>query len=151
MREQTCRRHFSGYYQRLKEAAACSAFAGYSAIDKQSNFASFHAWDSWRLWESLAAGCVTVHMDLAKFGAALPTMPVNFKHYIGIDLANIDQSIQRIEADPGLLARVASEGRQWALKHYGPRGMAIQFLNIVAARCGMNVAADESAQLRAAA
>ncbi len=151
MKEQTCRRHFTHYYERLKKAAACSVFAGYSAVDKQSNMQSIHSWDSWRFWESLAAGCVTIHMDLAKFGAALPIMPTNWLHYIGIDLANIDADIQRIEADPGIFSRIASEGRRWALRNYSPRGMAIQFLRTLSARCGLGADITDPIQIRAAA
>ncbi len=43
-------------------------------------------WDSWRLWESLAAGCATMHVDLERYGCTLPVMPVNWEHYIGVDL-----------------------------------------------------------------
>lgn len=151
MKEQTCRRHFTQYYARLKHAAACSAFAGYTAVDKQSNTPSIHAWDSWRFWESLAAGCVTVHMDLQQMGAVLPVMPENFRHYIGVNLANVDDTIQRLETDPGIFARVATEGRQWAIRHYSPRGMALQFLRTINARCGLSSGATDASPLKHAA
>jgi hypothetical protein len=32
-------------------------------------------WDSWRFWESLAAGCLTVHLDFDSCGFSLPVMP----------------------------------------------------------------------------
>lgn len=85
-------------------------------------------WDSFRFWESLAAGCVAINPDLAKYGAQLPVMPENWKHYIGVDFARVSDTIERIQADPGCLERIAVEGRRWALENYAPRRMAERFL-----------------------
>lgn len=88
-------------------------------------------WDSWRFWESLAAGCATFHLDFEKYGLTLPVMPENWRHYIGVDLDNISDTVDRIADEPGIIERVATEGRQWALKHYRPVATAIRFLETV--------------------
>jgi hypothetical protein len=85
-------------------------------------------WDSFRFWESLMAGCVAFNPDLARYGAQLPVMPENWKHYIGIDFARVGEAIERIRTDPGCLERIANEGRRWALENYAPRRMAERFL-----------------------
>lgn len=32
-------------------------------------------WDSFRLWEPFAVGCLTVHLDFDNYGLALPVNP----------------------------------------------------------------------------
>jgi hypothetical protein len=88
-------------------------------------------WDSWRFWESLAAGCVTFHLDFEKYGIDLPVMPENWRHYIGIDLDNVQATIDRITANPEILEYIAQEGRSWAIKNYSPVPTALRFLEIV--------------------
>ncbi len=88
--------------------------------------------DSWRFWESLAAGCLTFHFDFEKYGMTLPVMPENRVHYIGVDLNNIDETIGFIEQNPDRLAEIAANGRKWALEHYSPRPTAQRFLDAVA-------------------
>lgn len=86
----------SAYLASLLNTPACLAYGGdlYSPISGNPWFAkndpvlaaahSFKAlkapavvmrWDSFRLWESLAAGCLTVHLDFDKYGFALPVKP----------------------------------------------------------------------------
>lgn len=85
-------------------------------------------WDSFRFWESLAAGCAVFNLDLEQYGVVLPVMPTNGEHYFGLRFGAVRDTIDRIEADPGLLERVASQGRQWAMTHYSPRALAQRLL-----------------------
>ncbi|GAA6619040.1 glycosyltransferase [Scytonema sp. NUACC26] len=143
-------RHYPNYYKRLKDSAACAAFGGFFVPSWFKNPGSFGSrfgkrvftklklksntvvqWDSWRLWESLAAGCVTFHLDFEKYGFSLPTMPKNWQHYIGIDLDNIQESVDRIAAQPEILEEIATAGRRWALENYSPVPIAIAFLQTI--------------------
>jgi hypothetical protein len=85
-------------------------------------------WDSFRFWEATAAGCAAVNLDLAHYGVELPAMPRNGVHYLGVDLARVDDFVARLREDAGLLRRVAEAGRTWAIDNYGPRAMAERFL-----------------------
>ncbi|MBF2066719.1 MAG: glycosyltransferase family 1 protein [Calothrix sp. C42_A2020_038] len=146
----TGRRHSPNYYQRLKDSSACAAFggffvpafpkdpativsrafkAGYSLSGFKSN--RIIQWDSWRFWESLASGCATFHVDFEKYGCQLPVMPENWRHYIGIDLDNIDEAISRIQDEPEILEKVSIEGKLWALENYSPVATAMRFLKSV--------------------
>jgi hypothetical protein len=126
---QTVQRHHPKYYQRLKAAAACAAFGGYIVPGTNETKPYVEWWDSWRFWESLAAGCVTFHIDFDKYGAVLPVMPKNWQHYIGIDLDNLEDIIRRIATNPEILERISISGRQWAIENYGPIPTAVRFLN----------------------
>ncbi|MGD1875416.1 MAG: glycosyltransferase family 1 protein [Mastigocoleus sp.] len=147
---QTGRRHYPNYYQRLTKAQGCACFGGYFLApwftDYHPKISYYLAWlisemglktkrigqwDSWRFWESLAAGCVTFHIDFEKYGFQLPVMPENWRHYIGIDLDNISASIERIKRQPELLEEIALEGRTWAINNYGPQATALRFLKTV--------------------
>jgi hypothetical protein len=146
-------RHFSGYYKRLSESVACACFGGYfvspyppdpstlvsrllkRALDKlelKSNRVA--QWDSWRFWEALAAGCVAFHIDLEKYGAVLPVMPEKWKHYIGVDLDDIDSVFEKIIDNPTLLEEISLDGRQWAIENYSPVPTAIRFLETIQAK-----------------
>ena len=148
---QTGRRHYPNYYRRLQQSAACACFGGFflgpQLSDRHGRISYYLAkiiselglktnriyqWDSWRFWESMAAGCITFHVDFEKYGVVLPVMPENWRHYIGIDLDNISESIARIAEQPELLERIASEGRTWAIENYGPLPTAKRFLETVA-------------------
>jgi hypothetical protein len=147
---QTGRRHNPSYFKSLREATACAAFSGLFLAPKVTDFnprVSYYSsrivdrlgiktdriaqWDSWRLWESLAAGCVTFHVDFEKYGFVLPVQPTNWEHYIGIDLDNIDEAIDRIRDNPELLDRIAKQGRAWVMQHYSPEATAERFLNTI--------------------
>jgi len=88
-------------------------------------------WDSWRLWESLAAGCVTFHVDFEKYGLYPPVMPENWRHYVGIDLNKIQEAVERIAAEPQLLENISLQARRWAIEHYSPVPTALRFLATV--------------------
>jgi hypothetical protein len=147
---QTGKRHYPNYYKRLKNSAACTCFGGFfvpawpknsgglinrsirrliTKLRLTSN--TIVQWDSWRFWESLAAGCVTFHVDLEKYGIDLPVMPENWRHYIGVDLDNVQATIDRITENPEILEYIAQEGRKWAIENYSPVPTALRFLEIV--------------------
>lgn len=88
-------------------------------------------WDSFRFWEALAAGCVAFNLDLEYYGIDIPVMPENWKHYIGVDLNRVDEAIERLEAEPDLLEKIALGGRRWVLEYYSPNLMAERFLETV--------------------
>jgi hypothetical protein len=158
MWRQTIRRHSRAYYERLKGTVACAAFCGDLAPalpfdpnallvgGRRARWKRFAwdavstlsgqppriiQWDSWRFWEALAAGCVPIHVDLELYGVALPVMPENWRHYIGMDLRRPRETADRLRDEPELLERVSREGRDWALTHYSPRAVAKRFLRIV--------------------
>ncbi len=88
-------------------------------------------WDSWRFWETLALGSVPMHIDLAKYGVELPVMPVNWKHYIGVDLNNIRQTVERIIEEKDLIYKIAKEGNEWCMTNYAPQASAKRFLKTI--------------------
>lgn len=147
---QTAQRHYPSYYKRLKESAACACFGGFFVPpwpkDQSSRMSrlvkrllselglkskTIVQWDSWRLWETLAAGCVAFHVDFDKYGFTPPVKPRNWQHYIGIDLDNIQATIDRLEEEPASLERIANQGRNWAIEHYSPVPTALRFLETV--------------------
>jgi hypothetical protein len=128
---QTGQRHYPNYYKRLTESIACACFGGCITPSYATGKSLVEWWDSWRFWESLAAGCVTFHVDFDKYGIKLPAMPQNWEHYIGIDLENIQDTIVRIADDPGILEKISQSGREWAIKNYTPVPTALRFLEIL--------------------
>jgi len=124
--ERTDKRHIPAYYQRLKTAQASAAFGG--CLTTQEGQWILHWWDSWQLWESLAAGCLTIHLDLEQYGADLPVMPVNGTHYIGLELDNLTASMARLQALKPCWPEIAAAGRDWAIAHYAPIPTAQRFL-----------------------
>ncbi|MEG4007151.1 hypothetical protein QUA41_15700 [Microcoleus sp. Pol11C1] len=129
--KQTGQRHYPSYYQRLKQSTACACFGGAVTSSYFTGEPIVEWWDSWRFWESLAAGCVTFHVDFDKYGVKLPVMPENWRHYVGIDLDNTHDTVARIADDPGILEKISAEGRQWAIKNYSPVPTALRFLEMV--------------------
>ncbi|MEG4859826.1 hypothetical protein QUB75_20245 [Microcoleus sp. K1-B6] len=129
--KQTGKRHYPSYYQRLKQSAACACFGGAVTSSYFTGEPIVEWWDSWRFWESLAAGCVTFHVDFDKYGVKLPVMPENWRHYIGIDLDNMQDTVDRIADDPGILEKISMEGRQWAIENYAPVPTALRFLEML--------------------
>jgi hypothetical protein len=89
-------------------------------------------WDSWRLWETFSANSVVINIDFEKYGVELPVMPINFKHYIGIDLMNPKESIEKIESLSFKdFENIANAGAKWADENYAPKAVALRFLEIV--------------------
>jgi hypothetical protein len=85
-------------------------------------------WDSWRFWESLAAGCLTVHLDFQKYGLKLPVMPEPWVHYAPIDLDDISGSVDALMERRNQWADIAEAGRTWAIAHYAPKPTALRVL-----------------------
>ncbi len=154
---QSGKRHYPQYYQRLKESVGCACFGGLFrkrwprdpiAYDLESPILLYRTlnfilntldprpmllmnWESFRFWESMSAGCVSFHVNLEKYGAILPTMPENWKHYIGIDLENLGEAVDLISQNPHLLENISNQGRTWAIENYSPEPTAVRFLKIV--------------------
>lgn len=161
MWSQTGGRHITSYYERLKQSQAVSCFCGelipplpfrtpecYLVGGNKARLRRLFyellgqfdprprrsvQWDSFRFWETLTAGCAAFNLDLDLYGVEIPVMPVNWQHYVGVDLAHPRKTIERLLDDPLALERVAAGGRQWALKHYSPRAMATRFLQLAEA------------------
>jgi hypothetical protein len=148
--EQSGRRHDPCYFRRLKESLACAAFGGYflpsfprdktSLIGRiarkataalQREWRCVYQWDSWRFWESLAAGCCTFHLDFDSYGIRLPEMPVNGGQYIGLSPRSMSAAIERLRDESGWPAKVAQEGKRWALERYAPKPTARRFLALL--------------------
>ncbi len=91
-------------------------------------------WDSFRLWESLAAGCVTVHLDFEKYGFNLPVAPVPWEHYAPIDLDNIASSVEQLMDHGKAWAEIAEGGRAWATTHYAPKPTLARVLAAMSGR-----------------
>lgn len=155
MWRQTVDKHNPDYFCRLGSSMAVATFCGYlvpglpadasvhfrgekryqalSMIFRAASAATFRTprliqWDSWRFWETLCAGSVALHLDLEKYGAALPVMPENGKHYLGVDLDRSQEFAAAVDSDSDALERVGVAGRRWALEHYSPQAMAARFL-----------------------
>ncbi|WP_287325603.1 hypothetical protein [Okeania sp. SIO1F9] len=58
-------------------------------------------------------------------------MPENWKHYIGIDLDNIQGTVDRLVKEPEILESISIAGRKWAIENYSPVPTALRFLEIV--------------------
>ncbi len=142
---QTGRRHYPDYYRRLFRSAFCSCLSGYllpagnapAVVPlrfRRKGPIRAAQWDSWRLWEALAAGCVALHLDFEKYGMKPPLKPRNWDHYLGADLDDLDGFAERVRNETGRLDEIAAQGRRWALEHYSPRAAAERFLNTVSRR-----------------
>jgi hypothetical protein len=150
---QTDRRHYPNYYKRLLKSSACACFGGllinpwpldafgpstpWDRIINKILCQFDHSprrilnWESWRFWEAIAAGSVAFHVDLQKYGAQLPVMPENWSHYIGVDLDNLQATVDRLQDEPDILETISTRGRQWAVDSYSPKPTALRFLDIV--------------------
>jgi hypothetical protein len=146
---QTGRRHYPEFYARLGSSKACAAFGGTLAkplseskdllsrlvrrIDAKFdilNYDRIYQFDSWRFWESLVSGCVTLHVDLEKYGAVLPVMPENRKHYLGVDFSRLEQSVNDLRQFDKY-EDIAANAREWALRNYSPTRVAERILNLI--------------------
>jgi hypothetical protein len=156
--QQTNKRHSPEYYERLRTSQACSAFCGellppmphapciFEVFGRKAELQkSFWrllgsvdprpdriiSWDSFRFWETLAAGAAAFHVDLHEHGVVLPVMPQNWKHYVGVDFRHLDGDVRRLKESPRLLEDVAGAGRNWAIENYSPRAAAQRFIDFV--------------------
>jgi len=88
-------------------------------------------WDSFRFWEAFAASCVAVNIDLDWYGALMPEMPINGRHYIGVRFDRIDDSIGVLQQTDDSLGAIAAAGRRWAELNYSPSAVAHRFLQVL--------------------
>ena len=148
--EATGRRHYPGFYDRLRRSLVCAAFGGYFAPGRSGTTERFSErvlyklastfrfqtgtvmqFDSWRFWESLAAGCLTLQVDYGRYGCRLPEEPRSRVHYCGIEFGNRESESWILEADVKDLELAARSGREWALEHYSPRATARRLLKLL--------------------
>ncbi len=142
------------HYSRLQSSVGCLAYGGAyrtdltrndhlrelpsnTALREWSSRVVFHQdpvilrWDSWRWWESLASGCLTLQLDLEKYGFLLPVMPERWKHYVPIDLSDPAGTVSQMMERESEWEAMASQGRQWAIDNYGPKPTAERFIRTV--------------------
>ena len=119
--ENILRSHFYAQQPELREHLSRWRFVQEPAICR---------WDSWRFWESLVCGTLTIHIDLDKYGCQLPVMPKPWVHYIPVDLAEPKQTVDRMMEERANWAEIARCGREWALRHYSPDAVARRFLEL---------------------
>jgi hypothetical protein len=146
----TGRRHYPQYFVRLQKSALCAAFGGYFApgvfrstesFGERALYAAYWRlaarsktvmqFDSWRFWESLAAGCLTLQVDYDRYGCCLPEMPAAGIHYAGFDLGARDCASWVIDARDEELASAAESGREWCIRHYSPQATAQRLLSLL--------------------
>ncbi len=138
------------YLQSMMNAQLCLAYGGdfytsqsdntllaskHPEVFKVHTFASFKdkalvmRWDSWRFWESMMAGCVTVHLDFEKYGFDLPELPKPWVHYAPIHLDDLKGSVEALMQHQNQWPEIAAQGRNWAIEHYAPNPTAARFLS----------------------
>jgi hypothetical protein len=140
----------AGYPERLTNSIGCLAYCGefqgdlvknpffknlpdYQPLAQHRTFTQdpvIMRWDSWRFWESLAAGCLTFQLDFEKYGFQLPKMPVAWKHYVPLDFADLKGSVEQLMDRKAEWATIAAEGQRWALENYTPEPTARRFAKI---------------------
>ena len=141
-------RFHESFYTRLATSLGCLAYGGNFIEDFSRNpywRERGHAvrwivgddpvvsrWDSWRFWESLASGCLTVTLDFDEYGFLLPVLPVNKSHYLGLRFDRLNDTIDILTGERDELAEIAERGRHWAVTHYSPVPTALRFLSIMA-------------------
>jgi hypothetical protein len=148
--KQTGRRHNPYYYLALKGSLTSACFGGFFSLPFFKNHATktgvlskrllskwtvptstIVQWDSWRLWESFAAGCVSIHADFDQYHFALPVKPENWKHYIGVNCNHPKTTVERMLDKPDMLHTIAEQGQKWAIEHYSPLPTTIRFLTLL--------------------
>jgi hypothetical protein len=153
---QTGKRYCRAYFERLKAAQAVSCFCGElippmpwrdpecylvggnRAKIRRAVYETMARldprpprsvqWDSFRFWETLSAGSLAFNLDLERYGVEIPIAPENWKHYVGVNLEEVDSTIERLIEERDRLPGIAAAGREWATKYYSPKEMARRFL-----------------------
>jgi len=145
----TGRRHYPSYYKRLGESLLVNATGGYlqNKINAKGGFLNkalgkigaqtgilaydrIFQFDSFRFWESLIAGCGTLHINFDYFGLKLPVQPEHGKHYIGIDLQHPHKTVELLK-DKTLVEQIGKQGRDWVLEWYSPEAVARRLLLLI--------------------
>ncbi len=88
----------------------------------------FVRWESFRFWESLAAGCLTLNLDCAKYGLKMPVPIGSWEHYAAIDLADPKGTVERIIDEPDRMIEIAQAGQRFVHEHYSPAAAARRFI-----------------------
>lgn len=92
---------------------------------------SIYQWDSWRFWEAFVGGAVNLNVDLNVYGIELPEMPINGKHYIGLNFnRGRTHNSQLLDLTSVQFKKIATAGHAWALENYSPEAMALRFINL---------------------
>jgi hypothetical protein len=102
-------------------------------IEQYFNFYDYDRifqFDSWRFWESMVSGCVTLHVDFEKYGVVLPIMPENEVHYIGIDLSNFEDACRKLKSVEKFEA-ISCNSQRWVLENYSPKAVAKRLLSLL--------------------
>lgn len=156
---QTGRRHNPEFYQTLNQYLFTYTFGGnlgllpieinfYNKFLRRKNLLYFkileflkkdydelfflYQFDSWRFWEALYSNTIPVHIDLESWGAMLPVMPVNKKHYLGINKLQVNQFSKEILSLPKQqLRQIAMDGKLWAFENYSPKAVAERLLKLI--------------------
>ncbi|MBF0159302.1 MAG: hypothetical protein HQL58_07230 [Magnetococcales bacterium] len=142
---------YQDHFDKLKQYQACLAYGGhfFPNLARSNCFKDYGPfkhytflqdpvvlrWDSFRFWESLAAGCLTLHLDFDRYGFLLPQMPVAWQHYLPVDLSDPKGSVAAIIDQQHRLADIAAAGQQWALTHYRPQAVAQRLIDLVMTQC----------------
>lgn len=148
MRKQTGGRHFTSYYERLKRASLSACFGGYFLVPCRQQVMGpccywskkvmrrlpimttmVGQWDSWRLWESFAAGAAVLHLDFERHHFLLGgPLPEPMKHYVPVDLSNPAKTLLPLLDQPGELLKIGETGRRWAVEHYSSKPISARIL-----------------------
>lgn len=124
MNTQVCLAYGGDFYNSLRAniwlAERDPAAYRYHSFEKFEGATVIMRWDSWRFWESLLAGCLTVHLDFAKYGFKLPVAPQPWVHYAPIDLDDLKGSVAALLDHEKQWPEIAAAGRAWAIEHYAP-------------------------------
>jgi hypothetical protein len=118
--DHTGRRHSYEYFEFIGNHKVLDAHGGYS-----SNLKEIVQWDSWKVWEGFAAGCLVVTADLDYYRVILPFPLIPFTHYIPIRYDQLDASYDKLSRLPDAeQEKIAAAGRAFVLEHYTPATMA---------------------------
>lgn len=143
------------YVRKLKSTYGCLAYGGHFFEDLRlhphlregldmDNLAHFEfkdpvvvtRWDSWRFWESLAAGTLTFQLDFETYGLDLLERPVAWQHYVPVQFSDPGACVRRVVGDPQGMAEIAAAGAAWMREKYSPLAQAVRFLQVALATYG---------------
>jgi hypothetical protein len=91
-----------------------------------------YQFDSWRFWESMSSNSCPVHMNFEDWGFQLPVNPIEGVHYIGVDGLKFNECAEKIlNMDDSEIKKIAQNGKEWSIKHYGALAVANRFLSLI--------------------
>jgi hypothetical protein len=77
------------------------------------------------------AGYCTIHIDLERYEAILPVMPIYGIHYLGVNFDNPEALENQLAKGKEHLHKIGQQGRDWVLEHYSPTATAARFLKLL--------------------